>query len=97
MTNTITNLDDRRPNTTRCYLVAIVDTSARPPTVVGTTLYSEAAVSIIGAFGKSRFVFDVVHGDGHDFEAAKRAILEMPMPYRSIYQWAIDMLPEGER
>jgi hypothetical protein len=95
MTNTVTKLDDHRPHGKRCYLVAHMTTN--PPTIIGTGLYSEPAASLTGALGPGRFAFDVVHGDGHDFEAAKRSILEMPMPYRSIYQWAIDMLPESER
>ena len=93
----VTKLDDHRPNERRCYLVAHVDTSVRPPKILGTGLYSESAASLTGAIGHGRFAFDVTYADGPTYESARDSILAMPEPWVSAFRWAIDMLPDGER
>jgi hypothetical protein len=89
----VSKLDGHHPGECRCYLVAHMTT--KPPCIVGTGLYSESAASLSGAIGPGRFAFDVAHGDGPTYESARRRLLEIPEPWRQVYQWALDMLPEG--
>ena len=77
------------------YLVAHMRTD--PPRIVGCGIYSESARSLTGALGRGCFAFDVCEEEGVDFETARRAILNMSEPYRSVFGWAIDMVPAGER
>lgn len=90
----VTNLDLRRPNTKTAYLVAHLDTSAWPPVVVRTGIYSEPASSLSGAIGRGRFAVNVWEETGPSFEEAQRRIIDMPSPWRSMFEWALDLLPE---
>ena len=89
----VTNIDSRRPDTRTAYLVAHMDTTVSPPRILGVGIYSEPARSLTGAICRGRFAFDVADAPGHDYEAACRNIVEMPEPYRSVFAWALNMLP----
>ncbi len=94
---TITNLDSRRPDTKKVYLVVHIDTSTKPPRLVGAGIYGEPARSLSGAIGHGRFAVDIHEETGPNFEEARRRIIEMPEPWRSAFAWALDLLPESDR
>lgn len=89
--------DSRRPDTKTAYLVVHLDTTHTPPVFLGVGIYSEPARSLTGAIGPGRFALDVHEARGPDFETARRRILEMPEPYRSVFKWALDVVPESGR
>ncbi len=69
------------------YLVAHVDTTSRPPTVVGVGIYSEGSQTLSGAISNRSWAFDVLHATGEDFETAianaKAAVDQFP----NVYGW----------
>jgi hypothetical protein len=79
----------------KAYLVAHMRTD--PPRIVGCGIYSEPARSLSGAIGHGVFAFDVCEDEAGTFDGARARILKMAEPYRSIFAWAIDMVPAGER
>jgi len=96
MDERIVRLDSRRADTKTVYLVVHIDTSAKPQRVVGAGIYGEPARSLTGAIGRGRFAVDILEETGPNFEEARRRIVEMPEPWRSVFAWALDLLPESE-
>ena len=80
------------------YLVAHIDTNARPPRVVRTRIYIKSARELVGP-PRGEFAFDVQVASGMTFDKACRNLLNMLNTDvgRITYGWAVEMLPEEQK